>query len=524
MKGSSTVLLLTSLAWAWSPAHAADDAGNLLMQACGSCHAEAGSDELTRIREQRKSPEGWSMTLTRMIRLHGVRAGSDQREALVKYLSDHYGLAPEEARPWRYMLERQPNVSGEDADEELAVLCARCHSFGRVGLQRRTEADWRKLVHFHLGQWPTTEYQALSRDRNWWDIASTEAPVKLAGMFPMQSDAWTKWKGKAAPDLSGTWRFAGHQAGQGDYDGRMTLTAQGGDRYDIDYEVRYASGESATGLGQGVLYTGYEWRATVALDDNATIRQVMALEDGRLSGRWFLADQSAIGADVTAVRADRPSVLAVQPGHLKRGTTAVVEVQGASLDGAVDFGPGVRVISTVTESADRRRLSVRIAEDAPLGPRTLRVGALTTVPLVTVYDRVDSVRVFPAEAIARVGGNGGTLDRVPAQFLAVGYMNGADGEPGTGDDVRIGPLDATWSVDNANELAASLEDAKFAGEIHANGQFRPAEAGPNPKRPFSTNNAGDLTVKARVMDGSRSVSGDAHLIVTVQRWNDPPIR
>ena len=44
-------------------------------------------------------------------------------------------------------------------------LCARCHSYARVALQRRDAAEWLKLVHFHLGQYPTTEYQAGGRDR-----------------------------------------------------------------------------------------------------------------------------------------------------------------------------------------------------------------------------------------------------------------------------------------------------------------------------------------------------------------------
>ena len=50
--------------------------------------------------------------------------------------------------------------------------------------------------------------------------------------------------------------------------------------------------------------------------------------------------------------------------------------------------------------------------------------------------------------------------------------------------------------------------------------FTPAVAGPNPARRFSTNNAGDLTVTGTAL----GLTGEGHLIVTVQRWNDPPIR
>ena len=52
------------------------------------------------------------------------------------------------------------------------------------------------------------------------------------------------------------------------------------------------------------------------------------------------------------------------------------------------------------------------------------------------------------------------------------------------------------------------------------GIFMPAEAGPNPERPFQTNNAGDLTVTGTALGKTAT----AHLIVTVQRWIDPPIR
>ena len=70
-----------------------------------------------------------------------------------------------------------------------------------------------------------------------------------------------------------------------------------------------------------------------------------------------------------------------------------------------------------------------------------------------------------------------------------------------------------------------MKDTDYSGSIDAaSGLFIPAGAGPNPDRTFSTNNAGDLIVKASVTDGGNTVEGSAHLIVTVQRWNDPPIR
>ncbi len=41
---------------------------------------------------------------------------------------------------------------------------------------------------------------------------------------------------------------------------------------------------------------------------------------------------------------------------------------------------------------------------------------------------------------------------------------------------------------------------------------------------YQTNNAGNLKVVASVQDGERTLQGEGHLLVTVQRWNNPPIR
>ncbi len=89
---------------------------------------------------------------------------------------------------------------------------------------------------------------------------------------------------------------------------------------------------------------------------------------------------------------------------------------------------------------------------------------------------------------------------------------------------RSAPCPLTWAVQNFDEVAQALDDTAFAGEMRANGLFLPAEAGLNPERPFQTNNAGNLKVVATIQDGEQTVTGEGQLLVTVQRWNDPPIR
>ena len=154
----------------------------------------------------------------------------------------------------------------------------------------------------------------------------------------------------------------------------------------------------------------------------------------------------------------------------------------------------------------------------------VRVGETSMADAIVVYDAVARVAVEPGQTIARVGGNDGPIAPVPAQFEAVGYMAGADGEAGTDDDLRIGVMPASWAVEDFDEFAAALEDAKFAGTIDQAGLFSPGAAGPNPERRMSTNNAGNLAVIGTVDDGGNKVEGRAQLFVTVQRFVDPPLR
>ncbi len=519
-------LLLVGVGLGWSTTGFGADGNEILEARCAVCHPRIDNGGIHRVSEQRKTPEGWVMTLFRMTHLHGAQLTDDEQVILAKYLADTQGLTPEEAAPWRYVLERRPGVVETPEDEHISVMCARCHSYARTALQRRSEDEWLRHVHFHLGQWPTIEYQALGRDRNWWEIASTETKDLLTRHYPLNMELWDAWAAKDPPDLSGSWRVAGRQPGIGDYSGRLRVELRDDDRYRLSMGLEYADGTRVVGTGEAVLYSGHEWRASMDIGGRA-VHQVFSVAEGggRLSGRWFDATTDVIGGDLVAVREDRnPVVLDAVPGQLRAGETALITVVGAGLRGAPAFGAGVEVLRTVASSPDAISVEVQATADAAPGSRPVAVGSARSEADLVVYERIDSVRVEPPEAIARVGNNGGPIPKVPAQFDAIAYANGPDGETGTADDLRIGPVAAEWSVENANELAASLSDAEFTGSIEDSGLFVPAGAGLNPARPFSTNNAGDLLVKARVSDGKRQVEASGHLVVTVQRWNDPPIR
>ncbi|MBI2309075.1 MAG: quinohemoprotein amine dehydrogenase subunit alpha [Rhodocyclales bacterium] len=524
--GGASALLVLAVAGIGEASAAAASAPEILRSKCGTCHLENGA--LQRIGNLRKSPEGWDMTIARMGVWHKVEVSRDERKALVKYLADRQGLAPEESAPYRYLLERRPNAQDVVPNEEFAQMCGRCHSFGRVALQRRDAGEWQKLVHTHLGQFPSIEYSALGRDRNWRELALGQTAPQLAEHYPLRSAAWKDWQARQASKpagAAGSWRVVGNRPGWGDYAGTMRVTARGGDRYDVDYEFAYAAGSRVSGRGEAILYTGYEWRGDATLG-NQPVRSVFALsKDGsRLAGRWFLRNATEIGASFEAVRDEakqRGRILAVQPALLKAGGPATVSVHGVRLGKDVDLGPGIRVLAAEQVSPHEVKLQLDVAADAAAGWRAVRAGAGRGEGRVAVYSRIDSVRVEPPFAYARHGG--GTTTPESAQFEAIAYLDGADGKPGTDDDTRLGAVPASWTVDNFDDKAKAAEDAKFAGIMAPHGQFIPAFAGPNPARK-GLNNVGDLSVVASVRDGERTLDAGGRLMVVVQRWNTPPLR
>lgn len=504
---------------------AAADGEALLVENCAGCHSVEGSKQLTRIDAQRKTPEGWTMTLFRMDVVHDVKLSNADRRALVKHLSDTRGMAPSETADFRYILERTPNVVESATNESISGMCTRCHSLARAGLQGRTEEEWLLLAHQHLGQWPTTEYQAGGRDREWFKLAVELAPT-LAREYPFETAAWTEWAAREKKSMAGTWRIAGSAPNRGVFTGHMLVDETGADTYSVETAIDYADGTKEIGTGGAIVYTGFEWRARVNVEGVSMSQVFAASEDGdAMAGRMFRTTADELGFHVTAVReADGVSeVLAVSPTHLRAGSSAEITISGTGLSGDVSLGEGVGIEAVLSAAPNRIKVKATAAEDTQAGPRAVRVGSTESEVSLTVYEKVDSVRIEPPFAIARVGG--GSTPRVQATFEAVAYANGADGQPGTDDDVRIGAMPAVWSVKAFDEVAQAMEDAKFAGAMDArSGIFTPAMAGPNAARPFSTNNAGNLSVVAVVNDDGQTLTGEGQLVVTVQRWNDPPIR
>lgn len=484
----------------------------VLENACASCHVTHDDGSIERIDSARKTPEGWEMTVTRMIRNHGVALDPDERAAIVRHLADTRGLSLAETAERRYILEREPIATDEGPDTLMTQTCGRCHSYARVDLQRRTPEDWKHLVNFHLGQFPTLEYQALARDRDWWAVAQSQIIPYLARTYPLD-----KAPAAFTGDASGDYVLAGRQPGRGDYTGRLTLK-KAGDDYDVAMMLEFADGsEDFTGSGR-ILGAG-EWRATLT-NGETMIRQVFAFQDGRFSGRWYHADSDVIGGRLAAVRADAaPQVLAVAPARLKIGEETLVRVTGPGLGGDLVLPDGVA--GSVEDAGDGVTVLRLTASGAP-GPVGVDLGG-QKINLVA-FDRPDRISVVPEVTISRIGGNGGPIPKVPAQFEAMGWLNGPDGKPATGDDIALGAFPASWATDDFNEEAQRMQDAKYSGTIDGTGLFTPGDAGPNLERPMQTNNVGNLKVIATVDAGGEPLTAEAHLYATVQRFVDAPIR
>ena len=473
------------------------------------------------------------MTISRMQLIHKLQISNQDnttsaqtKRALVKYLADTQGLAPSETQDYRYLIEQDLTVI-ESFDDDMTQMCARCHSGARFALQRRTEQEWDRLVHYHLGQYPSTEYSLYGRDRDWFNMASNETVPELAKLYPLETDAWRDWQAADKPDLAGRWRVVGDMPGKGRFVGTMTSEAREGDGFGVSFSGNFENGESLEGEGQAIVYTGYEWRASLSLNGKRYRQVLAASEDGSsMKGRVYDKANPELGIRTTLYKDTGASqLLTAVPGHIRPGETATLTLHGTALAGDIDLGPGIEVVEITSRDKDRVSLSVKASAGAATGPRTLSVGKASLDQGMTVYQKIDSLRITPAYAIARLGENGGTTPKSLSPFTAIGIDHGADGKAGTADDIEIGAVQAKWTVEPFDEAAARDQDVKFAGVMDtASGLFTPAGAGPNPARTMSTNNAGNLKVIAMTEQDGVRASGEAQLIVTVQRWNNPPLK
>lgn len=523
-------------------------------KACGACHASDDKGRMTRISYRRTTPEGWEQTIKRMVTLNNVRLEPEQAREIVKYLANHHGLAPEEAKPAQFEAERRLIEYKYTPDKDTESTCIKCHSFGRVLQQRRTKGDWEALLAMHRGYYPFVDFQSFRRmgppqtepgpdgkppdNRHPMD----KALVHLSAAFPLKTPEWSAWSANMrTPKLDGRWVVSGYEAGKGPVYGELSIepAANAADEFRTHIRYTYAlSGQTVTRDGKSLVYTGYQWRgrSLEGANDKDPMREVMFVERNlrEMTGRWFNGAYAERGIDVKLQRvANDPVILGMGAHYLKTGDKTQVKIFGANLPSslsasAIDFGQGVRVLRVADAKPDAVTVEVETATSAPVGARDVYVAGAVAPAAAVVYDKVDYLKVRPQAGMARLGGI-----RFPKQFQqfeAIAYHNGADGKPNTKDDVEIGPVTVAWKME---EFAATFgdDDIQFVGTLDANGFFTPNIDGPNPKRHHGTNNYGDVWVVATYMPpaGSKDMKplrARAHLLVTVPlyiRFDQPEV-
>lgn len=528
---------------------------DLVVTRCSSCHKHDEQGNLSRISWERTTPEGWQQAIKRMVRLHNVSLTPDEARRIVRYLSNEHGLAPEEAKPALYIAERRA-VDETIPDASVGRTCAICHPYGRAMSWRRSKEDWQLLVNMHLGFFPPVDmmgFYPLPAPLNAPPPppgADTRDPIDkavdfLAKNLPLHTPEWSAWSAsKRNPKLAGRWLISGRQPGRGRIVGEMNVEATGQpDEFTTRLKYRYLKGgNTVERQGRAIVYTGYAWRGrSTRPNDGAQepeqMREVMMVsrDQTRIEGRWFWGDYDEFGFDVALLRAGGgPVLLGANPQALQAGTAgAVVRIYGDRLPTSsdlsnVDLGKGISVRRIVDQSQDVLTLEVDVAEDAVTGMRDVAVGHALLPNGLAVFDAIDFLKVVPESGLAHLGGI--VYPKGYQQFEAVAYHCGPDGEADTPDDVELGVMDVQWSVEEFFAVFGD-DDMDFVGALDANGLFKPAVEGPNPKRKFSRNNYGDVWVVATLgpdkaaRDGG-SVTGRAHLIVTVPlyvRWDQPEV-
>ncbi len=533
----------------------------LVVRKCASCHKADEKGRLTRISFERRTPEGWQQVIKRMVRLNGLSITPEEARAIVKYLSNQHGLAPEEAKPAMYYAEHRANDETVP-DESVRNACTVCHTYGRILSQRRTKEEWDLLVNMHVGYFPVVEFQGFRRFPPPPDApppppgTDTRHPADraveyLAKTFPLQTPEWSAWRANLrAPKLAGRWLVTGNQLGRGRVYGEVVIEPGAAeDEFTTKTKLTYVKdGATVTRNGRSLVYAGYSWRGRSFNDKNKgesngemmtasdpnELREVMFVSRdwSQIDGRWFWGDYEEFGIDVTMRRVGaEPLVLGLDRPSIKAPATSTqVKIFGANLPADlkaddVDFGPGVKIKRIVSVAGNQAVVELDVAADAALGKRDIAVRRSFAPGAVTIYDKVDYIKVNPDNALARLGGV--RFPKGYQQFEAVAWNRGPDNEPQTPDDLNLGPVEADWSVE---EFPSTYDDddKNFIGTLSRTGLFTPSEEGPNPKRKFERNNYGEVWVVATYKPGAeaKAMTARSYFVVTVPlyvKWDQPEV-
>jgi quinohemoprotein amine dehydrogenase len=492
-------------------------AESLVRAKCGACHAADEQGNLQRISWARATPEGWQDLLKRMIREYDVSLTPQEARAIVKYLSGRHGLAPEESKPLMYYAERRVQDEAGLVNATLLEACAKCHDAARALSWRRTADGWKQFAETHAGRYRFKPGQ--------------EAIADLGKVAPFSSREWASWGARVrAPELTGRWLMTAHVQGRGKFYGDLDVEAAGGgDEFLTRIRLHSVSDGSAVArAGRSVVYGGTAWRgrsqgisvARAAPDDLSTeAREAMwvAPDGSKAEGRWFWGQYDELGFDVTMQRASSdPTLLLVDPPAFKAGSKANrIRLIGDRFPAQVTpadviVGAGMTLRRIVSSTPAEIVAEVDVADDAGSGKRNITFRSSTLESAVAIYDRVDYVKVTPESSLATFGSQ--TYARGFQQFEAIGYQRGADGRAHTADDLELGPVRVTWSMEVFYEVDPNNHDR--VGTVGPSGFFTPAAANPG--------NNYDVwivaTAKTENGQDGKPLVGKGYLVVTVPTY------
>src|SRR5437868_2570066 len=187
MNGRSCLLAVLVLAAA--PHARAQDEGipvtsDLVRAKCGSCHRSDDKMRMSRISYRRATPENWERTIKRMVTLNHVNLEPADARAILKYLADHQGLAPDETRPIQFDAERRMIEYTYGADKDASDNCSSCHTIARVLGERRTKEEWGLLLAMHRGYYPLVDTQPMNGGQGWRRTRTAQSEPQGDGRPP----------------------------------------------------------------------------------------------------------------------------------------------------------------------------------------------------------------------------------------------------------------------------------------------------------------------------------------------------
>lgn len=504
----------------------------LVRDKCARCHETNDEGHLSRISYMRKNPEGWELSLKRMVRLNAVEVTPEEAKEIVRYLSNDHGLARAEAEASLYEIERRVHWSEEEYDQELRESCGECHTLGRVLAQRRDAKEWKLLKATHLAFFPVAQRQAFTGRRrgnenvDWESLSQDEARSRwermqnrrgpdqadrvleqLAKTQSLFTDEWKSWQvNRREVPVEGRWAIIGHEISRGDVRGEVQITRTAEAEYETEWRLHYGDGRIVVRRGKGLLYAGYSWRGrstTTAPKEQETLREAMVLSEDwkRMRGRIFAGEYHELGIDVELVRySEATQILAVDDAALMiPSEERWVTITGANFPDELEttdfhLGQGVEITEVDRDSDEVVKLKLNVDREAEQGTRYLSFRAQRGSVEFTLYDTIDYIRISPGQGLARVGGSfrPGQMER----FEAIAMNRGRDDKPYTDDDFEVRVVDASWSLEEF-PVRENDDDVQFVGQIDADtGVFTPAADGPNPERRWKANNIGDVYVVA----------------------------